>query len=166
MSEREVAFFDFKEHEPGNLQLGGMVVSSETLDSIKELAYFILPNVSNDFRKNKQGATFLDLSEHIYNMLNGKIWVGHDIIKRDIPRLRREFKKIGRDFPEPKSVVDTVLFTSSNTRLAKLAVYCSLGETKLGSCFDCRKNLNSIKECETIKSIVRVLINLNDETLS
>lgn len=107
MSDEWVAFFDFKEHESGNLQFGGMTVSSETLESIEEITYYI-PSDIDGFRKNsstrwlKQPVTFLDISEEIYNMLNGKIWMGYDIIERDIPRLRAEFIKVGKELPAPK----------------------------------------------------------------
>ncbi|CAA7012882.1 unnamed protein product [Microthlaspi erraticum] len=160
MSDEWVAFFDFKEHESGNLQFGGMIVSSETLESIENITYYI-PSDIDAFRKDsstrrlKKPVTFLEISEEIYNMLNGKIWMGHDIIRRDIPRLRAEFIKISKEFPAPKTVIDTVLFTSSNSRLAKLSVFCGLGCTKQGSCKDCTINLNAIKECETIMKILK-----------
>lgn len=114
MSLWEFTLFDFKEHE--KMQLGVMLVSSETLDPIIGRAYYFDPSeIENDLKRSPDSPKRYNCFKKIHNMLDNKIWIGHDIIKRDIPALRALFKRIGEKFPTPKSVIDTVLFTSSNT---------------------------------------------------
>ncbi|CAA7022069.1 unnamed protein product [Microthlaspi erraticum] len=129
MSDGKVVLIDFKEHE--RMQFGAMLVSSETLDIIVEMAFYIDPREIEKLLKRPRDPPKRDsYFKKIHDMLNNQIWIGHDIIKRDIPGLLALFKKVGAKFPTPKSVIDTVLFTSSNTSRAKLAVHFGLGEDK------------------------------------
>lgn len=41
--------------------------------------------------------------------LVGRIWAGHNILKFDCPRIREAFAEIGRDPPEPKGTIDSLV---------------------------------------------------------
>lgn len=47
----------------------------------------------------------------------GRIWAGHNILNFDCPRIRKAFAEIGRDPPEPKGTIDSlVLLTQKSGR--------------------------------------------------
>uniref|UniRef100_A0A1J3DU31 Protein NEN3 n=1 Tax=Noccaea caerulescens TaxID=107243 RepID=A0A1J3DU31_NOCCA len=141
MSNNElIAFFDFKRDKFGDLQFGVELLIPDTLDYIALRSMMIRPD------------EFLENSDTIYDLLNGYIWMGDDIEKVDTPLLEAEFAKIGKPPPTAKSIIDTVHFTSSDTKLARIAIQFGLGRQAYGSYKDCGKNLKAIKECEAIMS--------------
>uniref|UniRef100_A0A1J3D3S4 Protein NEN3 n=1 Tax=Noccaea caerulescens TaxID=107243 RepID=A0A1J3D3S4_NOCCA len=144
MSDELIGFFDFKRdrNRKGGLQFGGMLLNPPTLNDII-LRSFMIPR-----------GYFLEVSDTIYDMLNGRVWMGHDIEKVDTPLLEAEFKKINKPAPTALSKIDTLHFTSSDTALGKIAIQVGLGRQAYGSCKDCRKNLKAIKKCEAFMAIV------------
>ncbi|CAA7022067.1 unnamed protein product [Microthlaspi erraticum] len=140
MSDNEkIAFFDIKIDKSGVLQFDAMLLNAQTLNDVDIWSFKIRPDeVIEDFD-----------SDIIYNMLNGRVWMGHDIEKVDTPLLKAEFRKIGKPAPTAKSIIDTLHFTSSDTELAKLAIQFGLGRREAYRSFkDCGKNLKAIKKCE------------------
>uniref|UniRef100_A0A1J3JMR8 Protein NEN3 n=1 Tax=Noccaea caerulescens TaxID=107243 RepID=A0A1J3JMR8_NOCCA len=154
-----IAFFDFKKHASfyGFQQLGLKVITSNKLEEIASVSTFIRP--SEEYLALDHGCwlgtapTFSDLSTRIYCLLDGQVWMGHDIDQIDIPNLMAEFKKIGEKPPTPRDIIDAVHFTASETELAKAAVHLGLGSTAYGSVESCRKNLEAIMRCGSMMSL-------------
>uniref|UniRef100_A0A1J3K2T1 Protein NEN1 n=1 Tax=Noccaea caerulescens TaxID=107243 RepID=A0A1J3K2T1_NOCCA len=140
MSNELIAFFDFKRDKFEELQFEARLLIPKTLDHVCVCSYYIGPD------------EFLEASDTIYDMLNGRVWMGHDIEKVDTPLLEAEFAKIRKPPPTALSKIDAVHFTSSDTELAIVAKKFGLGRQAYGSFKDCRKNLKAIMKCEAIMS--------------
>ncbi|CAA7012878.1 unnamed protein product [Microthlaspi erraticum] len=85
MSDKWVVFIDFKEHESEPLEFGAIVANSVTLSSFQECSVHNMETYIERILKRQPGSpkpynTFME----IHDMLNNRIWIGHDIIKRDI----------------------------------------------------------------------------------
>jgi DNA polymerase III epsilon subunit-like protein len=55
----------------------------------------------------KDAPTFDQVADNIFKIMDGKIWVGHNIKTFDIPEINKHFERIKRDPPLPKFIVDT-----------------------------------------------------------
>ncbi|CAA7022073.1 unnamed protein product [Microthlaspi erraticum] len=142
MSNNElIAFFDFKRDNFENLQFEAMLLIPKTLDHVALCSHMIRPD---EFLKGSASAS-------IYDMLNGRVWMGHDITTVDT-LLEAEFKKIGKPPPTALSKIDELHFTSSNTELAIVAKKFGLGHQAYGRFKDCGNNLQAIMNCEAIMS--------------
>ncbi|CAA7014330.1 unnamed protein product [Microthlaspi erraticum] len=150
-----IAFFDFRKTN-GALQFSVKEITSDTLFEIASLAAPIRPG--EDYFAKKPNSwlidanTFEELSARIYRSLNGKVWMGHDIVKVDIPNLMAEFARINQVPPKPTHVIDAVHFTNSGTELAIAALKLGLGRKGSGSIQACEKNLEAIKRCRFMVS--------------
>ncbi|CAA7022074.1 unnamed protein product [Microthlaspi erraticum] len=142
MSNNElIAFFDFKRDKFGELQFGVRLLIPKTMDHIALRSMMI-----------RRPDEFLEASDTIHNLLNGCIWMGHNITRVDIPLLEAEFAKIGKRPPTAVSIIDAVHFTSSDTKLAKIAIQFGLGRQVHGSYKDCGENFQAIMNCESLLS--------------
>ncbi|XXG40741.1 hypothetical protein AAC387_Pa01g1383 [Persea americana] len=101
--------------------------------------------------------TFRDVADKIYEILHGRVWAGHNIVRFDCQRIREAFVEIGRPAPEPKATIDSLpLLTqrfgrrAGNMKMATLAAYFGLGQQKHRSLDDVRMNLEVIKYCATV----------------
>ncbi|XP_070050986.1 protein NEN3-like isoform X2 [Nicotiana tomentosiformis] len=88
---------------------------------------------------------------------NGRIWVGHNILKFDCPRIREAFAGINRPAPEPKGTIDTLALLTQrfgrragNMKMASLATYFGLGQQTHRSLDDVRMNFEVLKYCATV----------------
>ncbi|KAL1566337.1 protein NEN1-like [Salvia divinorum] len=101
--------------------------------------------------------SFTDVADHVYDLLHGRIWAGHNILRFDCPRIREAFSEINRPAPEPKGAMDTLqLLTqkfgrrAGDMKMATLASYFGLGKQTHRSLDDVRMNLEVLKYCATV----------------
>lgn len=100
---------------------------------------------------------FRDVADAVYDLLNGRVWAGHNIVRFDAARIREAFAEIGRPPPEPKGMIDTLpLLTqrfgrrAGDMKMASLANYFGLGKQRHRSLDDVRMNLEVLKYCATV----------------
>jgi hypothetical protein len=73
------------------------------------------------------GTSFRDRAEAIRDALDGRTWVGHNIVSFDIPILVSEFRRAGIAPPVPTRVVDTLaVFRAWASRSAGASVFGSM----------------------------------------
>ncbi|KAF8364703.1 hypothetical protein HHK36_033326 [Tetracentron sinense] len=101
--------------------------------------------------------TFPQIAHQIYDLLHGRIWAGHNIVKWDCVRIREAFAEIGRQAPEPMRTIDSLeLLTqkfgrrAGNMKLATLANYFDLGQQAHRSVDDVRLNIEVLKNCSMV----------------
>ncbi|XP_004236478.2 protein NEN1-like [Solanum lycopersicum] len=101
--------------------------------------------------------TFAEIAEKVYEILHGRIWAGHNILKFDCHRIREAFAGINKPAPEPKGIIDTLALLTQrfgrragDMKLASLATYFGLGQQLHRSLDDVRMNLEVLKYCATV----------------
>lgn len=101
--------------------------------------------------------SFADIADKVFDVLHGRIWAGHNILKFDCPRIREAFAGIDRPAPEPKGTIDTLTLLTErfgrragNMKMASLATYFGLGEQTHRSLDDVRMNFEVLKHCATV----------------
>lgn len=101
--------------------------------------------------------SFTDIADKVFDILHGRIWAGHNILKFDCPRIREAFAGINRPAPEPKGTIDTLALLTErfgrragNMKMASLATYFGLGQQTHRSLDDVRMNFEVLKYCATV----------------
>ncbi|KAK4781701.1 hypothetical protein SAY86_015803 [Trapa natans] len=101
--------------------------------------------------------TFAEIADEVYDILHGRIWAGHNILRFDCYRIREAFAMIGRPAPEPSGTIDSLkLLTerfgrrAGDMKMASLATYFGIGQQKHRSLDDVRMNLEVVKCCATV----------------
>jgi DNA polymerase III epsilon subunit-like protein len=51
---------------------------------------------------------FSQIADHVYNLLDGRVWAGHNILSFDIPRIQEAFAEAGLQAPTAAGVIDTL----------------------------------------------------------
>ncbi|GJT89767.1 polynucleotidyl transferase, ribonuclease H-like superfamily protein [Tanacetum coccineum] len=104
-----------------------------------------------------EAPSFEEVADKIFEILNGRIWAGHNIQRFDCVRIRAAFEEIGRPAPEPVALIDSLWVLlekfgkrAGNMKMASLASYFGLGEQKHRSLDDARMNLEVVKHCATV----------------
>ncbi|GJS99922.1 NEN1-like protein [Tanacetum coccineum] len=100
---------------------------------------------------------FSEIADKVYNILHGRVWAGHNILRFDCVRLMEAYAQINRPPPEPKGTIDTlVLLTqrygrrAGDMKMASLAAYFGLGQQSHRSLGDVRMNFEVVKHCATV----------------
>uniref|UniRef100_A0A1D1Y776 Uncharacterized protein Rv2191/MT2247 n=1 Tax=Anthurium amnicola TaxID=1678845 RepID=A0A1D1Y776_9ARAE len=100
---------------------------------------------------------FEQVADRVYDILHGKVWAGHNILRFDCLRIREAFEEIGHPAPEPVGTIDSLpLLTqrfgrrAGDMKMATLANYFGLGRQKHRSLDDVRMNLEVLKYCATV----------------
>lgn len=102
MSDKWVAFFDFQEDGSEPLEFGAIVVSSETLESSQECScYHMERYIEKILKRQPVSPKPYNIFMEIHDMLNDRIWIGHDIIKRDIQVCELYIRKLAKIFLSP-----------------------------------------------------------------
>jgi DNA polymerase III epsilon subunit-like protein len=70
---------------------------------------------------------FSQIADHVYNLLDGRVWAGHNILSFDIPRIQEAFAEAGLQAPTAAGVIDTL-------PLLKSTFGCRAGNMKVTSC--------------------------------
>ncbi|CAI9290770.1 unnamed protein product [Lactuca saligna] len=172
----EIVFFDLETNVPRNpgqkfwvLEFGAMVVCPRKLVEIENYSTLIRPGDLSVVGVNParchgisrgtvlKAPTFEQVADKIFEILNGRIWAGHNIQRFDCVRIKAAFEEIGRPAPEPVALIDSLWVLSEkfgkragNMKMASLASYFGLGEQKHRSLDDARMNLEVLKHCATV----------------
>jgi DNA polymerase III epsilon subunit-like protein len=161
----EIVFYDIETTIPPTdiIEFGAIVLDKTGLyekESYSTLIY------SNNISKRSidcngitnvmlQGApSFSDISDNIYNILHGRTWAGHNIIRFDNVHIKKAFEKINTPKPEPVGIIDTLPLLrntfgkrAGNMALASLGHYFGLGQERHRAIEDSRMNLEVLKKC-------------------
>ncbi|KAG6529207.1 protein NEN1-like [Zingiber officinale] len=172
----EIAFFDVETTVPSRsgerfalLEFGAILVCARRLVEVGCYSTLIRPAdvaaispVSircNGITPDTVSAapTFRDVADRVFDVLDGRVWAGHNIVRFDCARIREAFEELGRPAPEPKSIIDTLpLLTqkfgrrAGNMKMASLATYFGLGQQRHRSLDDVRMNLEVLKCCAAV----------------
>ncbi|PKI58714.1 protein NEN4 [Punica granatum] len=184
----EIVFFDLETTVPRRtgqgfsvLEFGAIVVcpwklveleSYTTLIRPKDLSMVALRSGRRDGITRDAVAdapTFEEVADKIFNILNGRVWAGHNIQRFDCIRIKEAFAATGRAPPSPVGVIDSLgVLTekfgrrAGNMKMETLAAYFGLGQQKHRSLDDVRMNLEVVKHCATVlfleSSLPRILV--------
>lgn len=172
----EIAFFDLETTVPTRqgqgfaiLEFGSILVCPRKLVELESYETLVRPHdlslISTlSVRANGITAdavvsapTFSEIADKVYDILHGRIWAGHNIIRFDCVRLREAFAQINRPPPEPKGTIDSLALLTQrfgrragNMKMATLADYFGLGKQSHRSLDDVRMNLEVLKYCATV----------------
>ncbi|XP_039057036.1 protein NEN1-like isoform X1 [Hibiscus syriacus] len=172
----EICFFDLETTIPRRrgegfsiIEFGAILVCPKRLVELKSFASLVRPDdlssislhsvrcngiSGNDVAK---APSFSEIADQVHDILQGRVWAGHNIVKFDCLRIREAFEKIGRPAPEPKGIIDSLTLLSQrfgkragNMKMDTLANYFELGKQKHRSLDDVRMNLEVLKYCATV----------------
>ncbi|KAL5725864.1 hypothetical protein ACHQM5_008956 [Ranunculus cassubicifolius] len=111
--------------------------------------------------------SFSEIADKIYQILHGRVWAGHNIVRFDCVRIREAFAAIGRQAPEPKGLIDTLTLLTQrfgrragDMKMASIATYFGLGQKNHRSLDDVRLNLEVVKYCSTVLFLESCLPNI------
>ena len=123
----EIAFFDVETTVPTRpgqgyaiLEFGAILVCPQKLEEIRSYSTLVRPSnpeliSSLSVRCNGikpeavvSAPSFADIADTVYDILHGRIWAGHNIVRFDCVRIREAFAEIGRVAPEPKGTIDSL----------------------------------------------------------
>ncbi|KAE8655887.1 Protein NEN4 [Hibiscus syriacus] len=172
----EIVFFDIETTVPNRagqrfwvLEFGAIVVCPRNLVELESYSTLIKPKdlsavalrsgrcdgITRDTVAN--APRFEQVADKIFNLLNGRIWAGHNIQRFDCVRIKEAFADIGRPPPVPVGIIDSLGVLSDkfgkragNMKMASLANYFGLGQQKHRSLDDVRMNLEVLKHCATV----------------
>ncbi|EXB38557.1 Uncharacterized protein L484_008585 [Morus notabilis] len=176
----EIAFFDVETTVPTRsgqgfaiLEFGAILVCCRKLIELQSYSTLVRPSdlslISslsvrcNGISRNAviSAPTFNDIAERVYDILHGRIWAGHNILRFDCARIREAFADIGRPAPEPKGTIDSLALLTErfgrragDMKMATLATYFGLGKQTHRSLDDVRMNLEVLKYCATVLFLV------------
>ncbi|XP_068637438.1 protein NEN1-like [Aristolochia californica] len=184
-SRQELVFMDVETTMPFGtgqkcllLEFGAILVCPRRLLELDDYSTLIRPSdlssISPAFDRGNgitkdalaQAPYFAQVADKVFDILHGRVWVGHNILKFDCPRIREAFADIGRPAPEPSGTLDSLpLLTqrfgrrAGNMKMATLARYFELGEQKHRSLDDVRMNLKVLKHCAAVLFLDSCLAN-------
>lgn len=169
MTMREIVFLDVETSSSAGrwwlLEFGAILVCPRKLVEVGSYATLIRPPgdlsavVSRRFTADDVGAApaFRDVADDIFDLLDGRVWAGHNIQRFDCPRIREAFADIGRPAPEPAGVIDSLNVLAAgfgrragDLKMATLAAYFGIGKQKHRGLDDARMNLEVLKHCATV----------------
>ncbi|XP_048138064.1 protein NEN3-like isoform X2 [Rhodamnia argentea] len=167
-SQPELVIFDVETviETEAIIEFGAIIICPRTLDEKEYFSSLVLPQHDWEFaefeeRRNgldrediiSSNISFSDIAHTVYDMLHGRIWVGHNIKRFDCGIVEDAFHKIRRSPPEPLDVIDTwelcEMFRGEvdNLAMATLAEYLGLGKQKHRALADVRLNLRLFRCC-------------------
>ncbi|KAL6619604.1 hypothetical protein ACP70R_034743 [Stipagrostis hirtigluma subsp. patula] len=170
---REIVFFDVETTAPSAtgrwwlLEFGAILVCPRKLVEVGSYDTLIRPGDLSAVSRRFAGADgadafrdappFEDVAADIFDVLDGRVWAGHNIQRFDCPRIREAFAAIGRPAPEPAGMIDSLNVLAhefgrraGDLKMATLASYFGIGKQKHRSLDDARMNLEVLKHCATV----------------
>ncbi|KAG6589518.1 protein NEN1-like [Cucurbita moschata] len=172
----EIAFFDVETTVPTRqgqrfsiLEFGAILVCPRKLDELESYSTLVRPSdlsliSSLSVRCNGitrdaviSAPTFAQIADRVYDILHGRIWAGHNILRFDCARIREAFAEIGMPAPQPKGTIDSLALLTQkfgrragDMKMATLASYFGIGQQTHRSLDDVRMNLEVLKYCATV----------------
>ncbi|XP_023746745.1 protein NEN1 isoform X2 [Lactuca sativa] len=172
----EIAFFDLETTIPTRhgqpyaiLEFGSILVCPKKLIELESFETLVRPHdlsliSASSVRANGITAdavvsapTFSDIADRVYDILHGRVWAGHNILRFDCVRLREAYVQINRPPPEPKGTIDSLALLTQrfgrragDMKMASLAAYFGLGQQSHRSLDDVRMNFEVVKHCATV----------------
>ncbi|EFH51419.1 predicted protein [Arabidopsis lyrata subsp. lyrata] len=161
-------FLDLEFEKEDVIEFAVLIVDSKTLEAVYNYETFIKPSdgVVSKFRDRPNGITkaklqraptFLDVHEDIFKVLHGGIWIGHNIIRTDIPLLLKMYRRHNlpeKRIPSFRYKIDTLKWLEGNflgktqgLKLNELGKFFKLEEQTHRSLEDCDLNLQVFKLC-------------------
>lgn len=146
----EMIFFDIETTGTANsevIEFGAIIVDKFSYKEIKRYTRLIRPygkisyhaglvhNITYKMLNDKP--RFKELAAEIYDLMHGRIWIGHSINSADIPILTKAFKAIDHAFPQEFGRIDTLPLIrrkfgkrAGDLKMATLGKYFGLGIEK------------------------------------
>ncbi|KAK1289912.1 hypothetical protein QJS10_CPB18g01455 [Acorus calamus] len=172
----EIAFFDVETTVPFRtgqgyslLEFGAVLVCPRRLVEVECFSTLVCPRdisaiSAQSVRCNgitrdavSSAPPFSSVADRVFDILHGRVWAGHNILRFDCPRIREAFQEIGRVPPEPRGTIDSLqLLTqrfgrrAGDMKMASLANYFGLGRQKHRSLDDVRMNIEVLKYCAMV----------------
>jgi DNA polymerase III epsilon subunit-like protein len=156
----EIVFFDVETTAPSPegrywlLEFGAILVSPRKLLEVGSYDTLIRPG---DLSAVSSAPPFEDVASKIFDILDGRVWAGHNIQRFHCPRIREAFADVGSPAPEPAGVIDSLNVLANefgrragDLEMATLASYFGIGKQKHRSLDDARMNLEVLKHCATV----------------
>ncbi|XP_071692252.1 protein NEN1-like [Rutidosis leptorrhynchoides] len=188
----EIAFFDLETTVPTRpgqgfaiLEFGSILVCPRKLVEVESYETLVKPHdlsLITTLSVRANGITpdavvlapsFSDIADKVFDILHGRIWAGHNIIRFDCVRLREAFAQINRAPPEPKGYIDSLALLTQrfgrragDMKMATLAAYFGLGKQSHRSLDDVRMNLEVLKYCATVLFLESSLPDILTENIS
>ncbi|KAK9669206.1 hypothetical protein RND81_13G115600 [Saponaria officinalis] len=182
----EIVFFDLETTIPSKagqgyaiLEFGAILVCPRKLCELENYSTLLCPSdlsLISGTSERCNGITraavssappFSHVADKVFDLLNGRIWAGHNILRFDCPRIREAFAEINRPPPEPKGIIDSLTLLTErfgrragNMKMATLASYFGLGQQTHRSLGDVRMNLEVVKYCATVLFLESSLPNI------
>ncbi|KAE8736268.1 Protein NEN4 [Hibiscus syriacus] len=147
----EICFFDLETTVPQRrgqgydiLEFGAILVCPRRLLELDSYSSLVRPedlsSVSpsslrcNGITRNDvvSAPPFSEIADKVHDLLHGRVWAGHNIVRFDCVRIREAFEKIHRSAPEPKGIIDSLPLLTQR------------------SLDDVRMNLEVVKYCATV----------------
>lgn len=167
------------------LEFGAIIVCPQMLVEKEYFSSLVRPQHDwefGGFHERKNGLTrediilanmtFSDIARTVYDFLNGRIWVGHNIIEHDRVLVEQAFHKIGQLPPKPLRVIDTLdlcqgfIWGPVNRQMETVAEYFDLGKQTHRALDDVRLNLRLFVHCAAVFSLTECssLLGAHDNT--
>lgn len=106
--------------------------------------------------------SFRSVAQKIFEMLDGRTWLGHNIVRFDIPQLTKHFEAAGLRTPRPAGVIDTLSLLKTHfgkragdLKMASLGRFFGQGEEQHRALADARMTLNVIKHAGAVLFLER-----------
>ncbi|CAN8239788.1 unnamed protein product [Cochlearia groenlandica] len=155
----EIAFFDLETAVPTKqgkpfaiLEFGAILVCPRKLVELYNYSTLVKPtdlSLISTLTKRRSGITrdgvlsaptFSEIADKVYDILNGRIWAGHNIKRFDCVRIREAFAEIGLSPPEPKATIDSLSLLTEKFAFTEQCRWHHL----------LRMNLEVVKYCATV----------------
>lgn len=182
----EMVFFDletttdFKNKYREVIEFGAIVVDRFTYRQLYRYNFLIRPLSGTvdagsysihkiSYSKLKSCHPFSTYAKKIYSILHGRVWVGHNINRFDIPVLQKEFGLVKHAFPSFTDSIDTLkLFMrifpkdrAGNYKMATLGRYFGHGEEQHRAIEDCEMTIEVLKSISLTHLLETALPRLN-----
>ena len=148
------------------LEFGALVVDGNSLVEYPQLSFetLVRPDDLKTITKRSidcnhitaamvaQAPAFQSVAQQIFDILDGKIWLGHNIVQFDIPQLTKQFDLAGLPVPQPIGVIDTLPLLrehfgkrAGDMKMASLGRFFGLGEEEHRALADARMTMEVVK---------------------
>ena len=148
------------------LEFGALVVDANSLVEDPRLSYETLVrpedlktiskrsvacnHITQDMVKN--APSFRQVAHRVFDVLDGRVWLGHNIMRFDIPQLAHAFEAAGLAAPTPAGIIDTLPLLkehfgkrAGDMKMASLGVYFNQGEEEHRALSDARMTMNVMR---------------------